>query len=719
MFAWLQRLSFQQKIVSLVVFCVFLVSGFNFAIFKYNEFNTKKAVIAEMQNYAEDLGQAIAAQYYERYGDVQAFARNTVLITKNATDISRVFDEYISLYGIYEAIIFVDTQGKLVASNTKGRDGKDLPLEKFKNFDYASQTWFKKSLAGEFTEDKVKNFTGAYFEDFQNDKVVGQFKEKNWSSGFATWVKDPQGKVIGVITSRASSEWVDFEMRKLYDYFSKRDNKNAHISIIDKKGKLVFDHHPKDNNFVNEVINDPEFLDKTNLMDKNDDHAKQAVAGKAGAGWSYNAKLGHNEGFGFSPVESPKFPNFVGWSVLVSVDEMDLLSEIHKTQTLFMISLAMAMLLSAAIGWLISAWMSRLVKNVAESIAGNSTNVMGKSVEFASASTELSEAATEQAAALQETASAVDEINAMVGKNAESAEKGTQSSQMSQDAANKGREAVQKMLESMAQINESSTSLSNQTEENNKKISEIVKVISEIGEKTKVINEIVFQTKLLSFNASVEAARAGEHGKGFAVVAEEVGKLAEMSGSASKEISEMLNASVGQVSTIIDQAQSQFKTLITQSQGKVEEGVRRAEYCDQVLGEIIKNVEETASVTVEIAAASKEQAHGIQEISRAMAQMDQVTQQNSAVAQQSSASAHDLQVQSTELERSVTELMQFITGGKASVASAPSFAPSAKKPKAVVAHNVKPIRDNATIVPSADEFVSIEEEHNSKHKKVA
>ena len=61
--------------------------------------------------------------------------------------------------------------------------------------------------------------------------------------------------------------------------------------------------------------------------------------------------------------------------------------------------------------------------------------------------------------------------------------------------------------------------------ESNKEIQEIVKVIAEIGNKTKVINDIVFQTKLLSFNASVEAARAGENGKGFAVVAEEVGKL--------------------------------------------------------------------------------------------------------------------------------------------------------------------------------------------------
>jgi hypothetical protein len=90
------------------------------------------------------------------------------------------------------------------------------------------------------------------------------------------------------------------------------------------------------------------------------------------------------------------------------------------------------------------------------------------------------------------------------------------------------------------EIQETNKKLVDDVLEGNRKISEIVELVKEIGNKTKVINDIVFQTKLLSFNASVEAARAGEHGKGFAVVAEEVGNLASMSGQASKEISALL-----------------------------------------------------------------------------------------------------------------------------------------------------------------------------------
>lgn len=119
------------------------------------------------------------------------------------------------------------------------------------------------------------------------------------------------------------------------------------------------------------------------------------------------------------------------------------------------------------------------------------------------------------------------------------------------------------MLNSIDEISQSNDSIADQTRQNNEKINEIVKLISDIGNKTKVINEIVFQTKLLSFNASVEAVRVGEYGKGFAVVAEEVGNLAnKMSGNAAKEISSLLDESQRKTAQIVKETESKVDELI-------------------------------------------------------------------------------------------------------------------------------------------------------------
>lgn len=147
-------------------------------------------------------------------------------------------------------------------------------------------------------------------------------------------------------------------------------------------------------------------------------------------------------------------------------------------------------------------------------------------------------------------------------------------------------------------------------EASNHEIAAIVNVFTEIQEKAKVINEIVFQTQLLSFNASVEAARAGEHGKGFAVVAEEVGNLAEMSGSASGEIGGLLSESLKKVENTVEEVQSQIAKLVV-------EGGRGI----LVLEQIVQEAQVANQKTLEISQASEEQSKGIREISLAMNQL--------------------------------------------------------------------------------------------------
>jgi methyl-accepting chemotaxis protein len=184
------------------------------------------------------------------------------------------------------------------------------------------------------------------------------------------------------------------------------------------------------------------------------------------------------------------------------------------------------------------------LKQISDALDESSAQVSSAAGQIASSSEELSQAATEQASSLEETSSSVEEMSSMVNINTENAKKASENSEISKRQAERGRTVVQEMVLSMSQINESNNNIMTQINHSNEQMGEIVKVIQEIETKTKVINDIVFQTKLLSFNASVEAARAGEQGKGFAVVAEEVGNLAQMSGNAAKEISEMLASSV-------------------------------------------------------------------------------------------------------------------------------------------------------------------------------
>lgn len=350
-----------------------------------------------------------------------------------------------------------------------------------------------------------------------------------------------------------------------------------------------------------------------------------------------------------------------------------------KTASIFV--LIFGFLFGAIFSW----WMSREIvatlSQIIEGLSKSSQLVSSASVGSASAATILSEASTEQAASLQQTMSSVEEISAMVNQNSESAVKVKNSMDANQLATEDGSRSVSEMLEAISEIKETNFEILNQMETSNKEFGDIVKIISDIGEKTKVINEIVFQTKLLSFNASVEAARAGEHGKGFAVVAEEVGNLAQMSGNAAKEITDMLSNSIKKVNDIVEVTKGRVDQLVETGKDKIAMGQSRAEKCQESLRKINENAKAIASMTSEIANASKEQAQGIHEINKAVSHLDQVTQQNASVAQQSSTQAEELKSQAIDLEESVESLVLFVEGAKEDIKSQQSFTGESKNTK--------------------------------------
>ena len=312
---------------------------------------------------------------------------------------------------------------------------------------------------------------------------------------------------------------------------------------------------------------------------------------------------------------------------------------------------------------LVQGLLGQLIK-IVDSVRDESKQVKLTSANISAVSQNLYQSSSQQEAALQETAASIEEMNAMVKKSSENADRSRNVAQSSLDVANQGKSGVDAMVNAINEIDQSNNQILEQVEASNQKFSEIVRVITEIGNKTKVINDIVFQTKLLSFNASVEAARAGEHGKGFAVVAEEVGNLAQMSGNAAKEISDMLNSSIKKVENIVDETKSTVNSLVAESREKIKNGGIVATQCGETLEKVVRNVSEVKVMIDEISSASSEQSLGISEITKAMSQIDQVTHENAATSQQTAASSEALSSQSISLLTVVEQLETLIRGDR-------------------------------------------------------
>ncbi|MBX3018553.1 MAG: methyl-accepting chemotaxis protein [Bdellovibrionaceae bacterium] len=368
---------------------------------------------------------------------------------------------------------------------------------------------------------------------------------------------------------------------------------------------------------------------------------------------------------------------------------------------------AVSILMSLIISFFVLRAVSRSISSVVRGLSDSAHQVSSASAQIASASEELSQSATEQAASLEETAASVEQLNSMVAKNSENANSAASTADHSQKRATTGKDTVDKMASSMDAISVSNETIMKQINESNESMAGIVKVIEQIDKKTKVINEIVNKTELLSFNASVEAARAGEHGKGFAVVAEEVGNLARMSGAAAEEIGALLEQSITKVNQVVNDTKTNVEKLVTRSKGTINEGIQVARDCGDVFEEVLHDVNTVSGMATEISSASHEQSRGISEITKAMSQLDQMTQQNAATSEECASAAEELSAQADALKGAVSQLVLTIQGGNGKFAETQipvaatkvSAAPAKKMP-----NNVIHLKAKARPSPSAPDF---------------
>lgn len=306
--------------------------------------------------------------------------------------------------------------------------------------------------------------------------------------------------------------------------------------------------------------------------------------------------------------------------------------------------------------------LNRNFKNTLRGLLDNSCYFESASLALCEESAQLAQSSAQQSRAVESSASAIHEISSTVNSNADYARKATDAAEDGVHVTKNGIETLNNVMIAIQGISQNNIDVIKEMQETNKEVSEIVKVIEEIETKTRIINDIVFQTKLLAFNASVEAARAGEHGKGFAVVAEEVGNLSNRSGEAAKDISTLLNDGVSKIRKIVEMSDLKVKRLSNEGSRKVESSMKVVNESKAVLDIMLSNAENIKSMVHEIATASAQQNEGVMAVSLSFAEMEVSIKENSMIAENSTNQSTTLRNQSEKLSAVIRDFLVFIEG---------------------------------------------------------
>lgn len=278
------------------------------------------------------------------------------------------------------------------------------------------------------------------------------------------------------------------------------------------------------------------------------------------------------------------------------------------------------------------------LRTLVSQVQGTVGRVTDTTQQVEATSTELMAASSEQLREIRDTGESVLQMAGRINDVSAQAQQTAQVARQSLAAAESGLHAVQNTIGGM-------NSIRDQIQDTSKRIKRLGESSQEIGEITELISDITEQTNVLALNAAIQAASAGEAGRGFSVVAEEVQRLAERSGDATRQIAAL-------VKTIQTDTQDAVGAMERSTQGVVE-GTRLSDAAGTALGEIDRVSRQLAELIGQISNQALSEAKSANVVAANIQHIFAVTEQTGEGTRSTAQMVRELSKTAEELSQSV------------------------------------------------------------------
>ncbi|MDE2401416.1 MAG: type IV pili methyl-accepting chemotaxis transducer N-terminal domain-containing protein [Burkholderiales bacterium] len=279
------------------------------------------------------------------------------------------------------------------------------------------------------------------------------------------------------------------------------------------------------------------------------------------------------------------------------------------------------------------------LRNLVAQVQSTAQRATDTTQQVEATSTELLAASDEQLREIRETGESVLNMAGRINEVSAQAQQSAEVARQSLTAADIGLAAVQNAIGGMNTIRD-------QIQDTSKRIKRLGESSQEIGEITELISDITEQTNVLALNAAIQAASAGEAGRGFSVVAEEVQRLAERSGDATKQIAAL-------VRTIQTDTQDAVAAMERSTQGVVE-GARLSDAAGSALGDIDRVSRRLAELIEQISTQALREAESANVVVSNIQHIFAVTEQTGEGTRSTTQLVRELSKTADELQQSVS-----------------------------------------------------------------